>query len=383
MTLEAATPSPPGFPLLIKPAGADCNLRCDYCFYRCKADLYPSVPHPRMAPEVLERIVSSFLATDQPQHVFLWQGGEPTLMGGGFFRAATDLQVRHGRPGAVVSNGLMTNGLLLDDAFAAHLAEYRFLVGLSLDGPERLHDRRRRDASGRGSHARALLGFRALARRDVACNALILVHRASAGSAPEIYGWLVAQGLALHHYVPCVEFDPSGRPAPWTLTGAAWGRFLCDLFDAWHASGAGRVSIRLFDALVERLAFGETALCSLGEDCRRYFLVEHDGDLYPCDFFVEPRWRIGNVRDTSWDEARASSVYREFGLQKARRDPACSACPHLDLCAGDCLKHRTYGGRPPETRSWLCEGWRGFFEHARHRLEALARPLRRGQAERG
>jgi uncharacterized protein len=364
---------PSRFPLLIKPSGADCNLRCDYCFYRPKASLYTYLAQPRMSDAVLERIVSTYFATEQYQHVFLWQGGEPTLMGVEFFRKVTDLQQRLGHPGTTVSNGLQTNGVLLDDAFAAHLAEYRFLVGLSLDGPEDLHDRHRRDAAGGGSHARVLRGHRALKARGVACNAVVLVHRASAGRAPEIFRWLSDQGITLQHYVPCVEFEPSGQPAPWALTGAAWGRFLCDLFDAWYSSGVGRVSVRLFDALIDRIALGETALCTLGKDCRHYFLVEHNGDLYPCDFFAEPRWRLGNIMDMTWDEACASPLYREFGGYKSQVNPACRACPHLDLCAGDCLKHRTYGGRPPDNLSWLCGGWRRFFEHARSRLEDIAK----------
>jgi uncharacterized protein len=365
------------FSLLIKPASADCNLRCPYCFYLGKAALYPGAEPHRMSSEVLERLVFSYMATDQPQYVFGWQGGEPTLMGAEFFREVTRLQQQYGRPGSVVTNGLQTNGTLVDDALAAHLAEYRFLVGVSLDGPAEIHNHYRRDAHGQGSHAAVLDCLARLRRHGVEFNVLTLVTSANVGQAAEVYRYLLEQGVAYHQYIPCVEFDAQGRPRPWTITGEQWGEFLCALFDEW-APAAGRVSVRLFDALLASLLGQPTPLCHLGTDCRQYFVVEYNGDVYPCDFFVTPETRLGSILEDSWEALQESAVYREFGPAKAQWNRRCAGCEYLRWCAGDCLKHRYRAGRDPRELSWLCEGWRQFYGHALPRLRERAAQLRSG-----
>ena len=363
----------PPFSLLIKPASADCNLRCAHCFYSVKTALYPA-PR-RMSPEILDRLISSYMATDQPQYVFGWQGGEPTLMGVEFFHEVTCLQQRYGRRGTVVTNGLQTNGTMLDDDLAAHLAAYRFLVGVSLDGPAELHDHYRRDAGGEGSHAAALECLARLRRHRVEFNTLTLVTDANALRAAEVFRYLAEQGVAYHQYLPCVEFDAQGRPLPWTITGEQWGEFLCALFDAWWPL-ANSVSVRLFDALLAARLGHPPPLCHLGTDCRQYFVVEHNGDVYPCDFFVTPETRLGNLLEDSWEALQASPAYREFGAGKAQWSERCAGCEFLRWCAGDCLKHRYRTGPDPRACSWLCEGWRQFYRHALPRLHERAQQLR-------
>ena len=214
------------FSLLIKPASADCNLRCDYCFYLDHDRLYPASRVHRMPPAVLERMISSYLALEMDCHVFMWQGGEPTLMGLEFFRKVTSLQVKHGRPGTRVVNGLQTNALLLDDEFARHLARYNFLVGVSLDGPAAVHDRHRKTAAGGGSHARVLAAIEHLRRHQVAFNILTLVTAANVQRAAEIYAYLTQKDFNYLQFIPCVEFSGDGRPLPYTVGSRAWGRFL-------------------------------------------------------------------------------------------------------------------------------------------------------------
>ncbi len=355
------------FSLLIKPASADCNLRCAYCFYAAKTALYPG-PR-RMSPEVLDRLVSSYMATDQPQYVFGWQGGEPALMGVEFFREITRLQRRHGRRGSVVTNGFQTNGTLVDDDLAAHLAEYRFLVGVSLDGPEELHDHYRRDPQGGGSHAAVLACLVRLRRHRVEFNVLTLVTSANVGRPAELYHYLTDQGLHYQQYIPCVEFDEQGQPLPWTITPEQWGDFLCGVFDEWKSSD---ISVRLFDALLCELQGQPAPLCHMGTDCRQYFVVEHNGDVYPCDFFVTPETRLGNIMEDSWEALQASAAYREFGACKAQWNERCASCEYVRWCAGDCLKHRYRTGTDPRALSWLCEGWRQFYQHALPELRKLA-----------
>lgn len=363
------------FSLLIKPTSADCNLRCPYCFYLPRRALYPHTTVHRMSHETLERLIASYLATDQPQYVFGWQGGEPALMGVEFYREVTRLQQKHGRPGSIVANSLQTNATLLDDTFAAHLATYRFLVGVSLDGPAEMHDRYRRYPDGRGSHAQVMQALACLRRHGVEHNVLTLVTSANVERPREVFHYLLEQGLAYQQYIPCVEFDAQGRPLPWTITGPQWGHFLCQVFDEWLRVRA-RVSVRLFDALLAVLLGELPPLCHLGTDCRSYLVVEYNGDVYPCDFFVNPELLLGNIRTDSWASLRRSERYASFGKQKAAWAEECEGCEYVRFCAGDCLKHRWRHDRNPRRVSWLCAGWRQFYTHALPTLQHLVNSLR-------
>jgi len=370
------------FSLLLKPAGADCNIRCSHCFYRSRATLYPNTPQPRMAADVLERTIRSYLATDQPVHLFSWQGGEPTLMGRDFFEQVTAVQVEHGGPGTVIANGLQTNGLRIDDSFARHLARYRFLVGVSIDGPPELHDRYRRSRSGEGSAAGARAAVERLRRQGAEVNAVTLVTRANAGRAAEVYDYLKKEGFLFQQYVPCVEFDGEGGLLPFSVGGDEWGEFLCALFDEWIRGDVRKVSIRDFDSIVAAILGRSPSLCRMEKECRHYFVVEHNGDIYPCDFFVRRELRIGNVMDMSWEEALRSPVYERFGSRKSEWCEECARCEYLSLCAGDCPKHRGDPSRADGGKSVLCEGWKRFFRHALPTFRSLAKEVAEEEASR-
>jgi uncharacterized protein len=371
------------FSLLLKPAAADCNLRCGYCFYLDRAALYPATAAHRMSDAVLERVIRSYMATPQPQYAFGWQGGEPTLMGLDFFRRVTALQAKHGRPGAVVANGLQTNGTLIDDALAKHLARYRFLVGVSLDGSADVHDRYRRAPGGHGSHADVLRGIAALRRREVEFNILTLVSQANVRRAAEVYRYLCKQGFLYHQYIECVEFDGAARLMPYAVTGDEWGAFLCELYDTWIVRDTRRVSIRLFDTILSILVDGAANTCSSGRDCRQYFVVEHNGDVYPCDFYVRPELKLGNILESGWEALVAAPTYCEFGNLKSRWNEACASCQYLRLCAGDCLRNRRWErGADPRQLSHLCAGWQRFYRHALPGLERLADEIRAARAAR-
>ncbi len=328
-----------------------------------------------MPDEVLKRLVKSYMATSQPVYTFGWQGGEPLLMGVDFYKKVTDLQQRFGQKGAVVSNGLQTNATLIDDELATHLSNYHFLLGCSLDGPPEIHDRYRRTGARRPSHHRVIHGLRTLERHGVAFNILVLVTQANVGQAVEVYDYLVQSGYAFHQYIPCVEFDAEGNLLPYAITGAEWGDFLCALFDRWYAHDTRRVSIRHFDALLHQILNHPQSICSLGRNCCQYFLVEFNGDIYPCDFFVESKLKIGNIMKMSWDAALSSPQYKAFGAQKSRWNRDCRACDCLPLCSGDCLKYRLYGKGKADQISWLCTGWQQFIRHSRERLKLLAKTV--------
>jgi uncharacterized protein len=362
------------FSLLVKPASADCNLDCTYCFYLDRNGPGAS-PARSMPPHVLERLIAGFLEVEQEQHVFAWQGGEPTLMGLRFFEEVVALQRRYARPGARVANCLQTNALLIDDEFAAFLAGHDFLLGVSLDGPADVHDRYRRRRDGSGTHAAVMKAVGRLARHGVLLNAVSLVSRAGVDRGREIYRYLRDQGFIHHQYLECVEFVADGRPQPYSITAEEWGRFLCEVFDEWIVADTHRVSVRLFDALLSRLAGGPCLVCSMGSACGAYAVVESNGDVFPCDFFVRPEWKAGNILESAWGELRDAGVIGRFAERKRRWGEACSSCRHLDLCQGDCPKNRRppRPGAPPE--SWLCRGWLSFYEHALPGLRELAREI--------
>lgn len=360
------------FSLLIKPASADCNLRCDYCFYLDHVSLYPETRTHRMSDEVLEQMIRSYMSTTQPTYSFGWQGGEPTLMKLEFFEKVVKLQKRYGSSGAVVSNGLQTNATLIDDAFAAHLAEYQFLVGASIDGPPELHDVYRKDAAGNGSHERVMKGVEALNRNKVEYNALVLVSSANVEHPETVYRYLTDLGINYHQYIPCVEFDEDGNPLPYTITGDQWGQFLNGIFNVWRERDTRTVSIRDFDAILGVMVNGSYTMCVQSGNCTSYFVVEYNGDIYPCDFFVEKGTKLGNVAHTSWRQAQQSSRYNKFGRQKSEWNHVCAECEYLRYCSGDCLKQRFYGSRDPGQISWLCRGWKRFYQHTLPEFEKLA-----------
>jgi len=371
------------FSLLVKPASADCNLRCRYCFYLDRCELYPETPRHRMSDDVLEHMLSTFLATDQPEHSIGWQGGEPTLMGLEFFKKVTALEKQYGRPGCMVANGLQTNTTLIDDAWAQHLARYNFLVGVSIDGPPEVHDKYRTFVNGRGAHADVMRGLEFLKRHHAEYNVLTLVSQSNVKRPVETYHYLRDElGVAFHQYIECVEFDSDGSLQPFAITGKEWGDFLCSVYDEWVRCGdTRRVSIRLFDSIVTLMMDGYPNVCAMGRDCRSYLVVEHNGDVFPCDFYVRPDLKLGNIMENSWEELLDSPAYKKFGARKTQWNEKCAECKYLQYCAGCCPKNRPAKGQDPTRLSWLCDGWIQFFEHALPKLESIADDARRERQE--
>ncbi|MCF8104902.1 MAG: anaerobic sulfatase maturase [Desulfohalobiaceae bacterium] len=369
----------PSFSLLLKPASADCNLSCDYCFYLEKKGLYPESKTRRMSHEVLEQVIRSYLGTSQPVYSMIWQGGEPTLMGEAFFEKVVALQKQFAPRGARISNSLQTNATRISQELAAHLGRYRFLAGCSLDGPPGMHNRYRKTPRGKGTHSRVMRGVRTLRQHRVPVNALVLVSAANVKHPATVYRHLKNKGFSYLQFVPCLEFDSRGRPLPYSIGAKDWALFLNRVFDEWYASDQSRISIRLFESLLARLVFGRAGECVFAERCDRYFVVEHNGDIYPCDFFVDPGYKIGNILDLTWEEALQSPVYRNFAGLKRQWSLDCDSCAYQSLCLGDCLKYRMHPGQDPRRLSRLCPGWKLFYAHSLERLQALAREIAKGR----
>jgi uncharacterized protein len=331
-----------------------------------------------MTEEVLEAVIKNYMSTPQPQYAFAWQGGEPTLMGLNFFKKVVELQMKHGPSGASVANHLQTNGLLITNELARHLSQYHFLVGVSLDGPSALHNRFRTFSNGGGSHDQVMRGISILKNNRVKVNVLTLVSTANVNSGKQVFRYLIDQGFDYHQYIPCVEFDETGQPQPFCITAESWGDFLCEIFDEWIKFDAGRISIRYFDSLIHHIVSGDYNLCHIGRDCCEYFVVEHNGDIYPCDFFVDSSLKLGNATRDSFMALKKSPAYFSFGARKSEWSPDCAECEHLEFCSADCLKNRlNFGARTPLQKSWLCEGYKRFFSHALPRLKEMAEEFQR------
>jgi uncharacterized protein len=369
--------------ILIKPAGPDCNMACTYCFYREKEALFPGPNVHRMREPVLEETMRQVFDQPIPAVSIGWQGGEPTLMGLDFFETAVELQIRYGK-GKSVGNGLQTNGLLIDEQWAAFLRKYHFLVGLSLDGPKHIHDRYRHLAGGQKTWQKTVDTAKLLLDSEVAVNALVVVNDYSARFPQEIYEFHKSLGLNHIQFIPCVETDPQdpGQAAPFSASAEDYGKFLCAVFDLWLADfndGEPTTFIRTFDSLFYRYVDKEPPECDLLAECGTYLVVEHNGDVYACDFFVEEPWKLGNVMEGKLIHMLNSARQNEFGRMKADLPDVCKACEWLSNCRGGCTKDRL---RDPRDRglNHFCRASKMFFPHVDTRMNKLAKEWKKKNA---
>jgi uncharacterized protein len=347
--------------LLIKPASALCNLDCSYCFYLDRAsDPYGELPHRRMSLETLERLVESWLFYSYPNSTFAFQGGEPTLCGPEFFARLCELQKQHGRNGQTVSNAIQTNAILLNERWCEIFREYNFLLGVSIDGPQPIHDLYRRNKESRGTWQQVMRSIQLLQKRRVAFNALCVVSTANVERPRELYKFYKSLGIEYMQFIPLAEFDAEGRPREFTPTPEQYGRFLCELFDLWWPD-LRRIRIRFFDNLAESLAGQTPGACTLHESCDSYVVVEYNGDIYPCDFFVANQWKLGNIHHDSWIDIARRQARAEFAAQKAIRHPACATCEYRHLCHQGCPHLRRGRHRRFEDLDYYCASYRMLF----------------------
>ncbi len=361
--------------ILVKPAGPDCNMACRYCFYLDKEAFFPEAKIHRMSEEILEETIRQLLSQPLQAVSIGWQGGEPTLMGLPFFEKAVALQIRYGK-GKSVGNGLQTNGLLIDKSWAKFLREYNFLVGLSLDGPEHIHDRYRRRPGGQNTWPDVVDRAKLMLEEGVEVNALVVVNDYSVRFPEEIYEFHKTLGLNHIQFIPCVETDPddASRGADFSASGEALGKFLTTVFDLWLSDfkdGEPTMFIRFFDSLFFRYVDREPPECDLLAECGSYVVVEHNGDVYACDFFVEEPWKLGHVMEGKLVHMLNSARQNEFGRMKADLPEECRACEWLRVCRGGCTKDRL---RDPRDRrlNHFCAGLKTFFAHADPHLRRLA-----------
>jgi uncharacterized protein len=403
-----ADKGPVSFHVMAKPAGSACNLRCAYCFYLSKTNLPAGPGCGNMSDETLELLIRGYVRdVTADEVVFTWQGGEPTLRGLDFFRKVVALQKKHAKPGQTIHNDLQTNGTLIDEQWCRFLKKNDFLVGLSIDGPEHLHDAFRKARDGSPTFQKVLRAAGLLRRFGVPFNTLTSVNRMNARHPLEVYRFLRKELGATHiQFTPVVEprgfertapsggqdpvrpgaDDPRARPnhpqsivTDWSVDPGDWGEFLIKVFDEWHSRDLGRVLVNQFETLVsQHLGLGPQ-MCVYSENCGKAVAVEHDGRVYSCDHFVYPEHEIGSIHENRLRDIVLFRGQVKFGYAKSEALPGyCLNCEYLSDCRGECPKNRLV--RTPEGEpglNYLCHGLKEFYAHALPKVKEIVAALRR------
>jgi uncharacterized protein len=391
-----------GLHVLAKPIGPVCNLDCEYCFYLEKQALFAPGEQYRMSDKVLSVFITKYM-TSQPTPVgeFVWQGGEPTLLGIDFFKRVIDLQKQFSGV-KTITNSLQTNGTLLDDEWCRFLKRHNFMVGISLDGPKEIHDRYRRDRKGWGTFDQVMRGLRLLQKHKVEYNVLACVARETAAGPLEVYRFFREAGVEFIQFTPIVERLPDAEstkqglrlaaPAsleclekqtevtPWSVIPEDYGDFLIAVFEEWVRHDVGKVFVMNFEWALNTWIGNPSPVCVHAKQCGRSLVIEHNGDVYACDHCVYPQYRLGNIRTDALPAMVEKSLKSGFGITKETALPRwCRECEVLASCRGGCPKHRfarTYYDEPG--LHYLCAGYKKFFLHIRKYLAVMAQLLEKG-----
>jgi len=394
---------PRAFNVMAKPVGALCNLNCTYCYYLEKHGLYAGEKMPRMSDAVLEKFVRDYIAAqDVPEVLFVWQGGEPSLLGIDFFKKILELQKKYAE-GKKIDNAFQTNGTLINDEWADFLAENRFLVGLSIDGPKELHDARRVTRAGTPSFDLVFSGMQRLKHAGAEFNTLTVVGDHNVHHALEVYEFLRESGSGFIQFIPLVERQATSADAPmrfasppdlatgtlgdplvtsWSVRPKEYGDFLCKIYDVWVRRDVGQVFVQLFDVALCAWAGVSAPLCVFSEKCGKALAIEHNGDVFSCDHFVYPKFKLGNILTHSLASLVDAPAQKKFGEMKSSSLPrVCRKCGVRFACHGECPKHRFL--RAPDGEpglNYFCDAYKKFFTHVAPTMSRMKALLEKNRA---
>ncbi|MDP3642301.1 MAG: anaerobic sulfatase maturase [Bacteroidota bacterium] len=374
------------FQIFVKPVGASCNMACSYCYYLEKTELLSELGLNRMSDDLLEMYILQHIQASSEQTIFFsWHGGEPTLAGLEYYRRIVELQKKHLPSSRSIINGIQTNGTLLNDEWCRFLKMENFVVGISLDGPEKFHSANRFRKDGKSSFDEVLRGFQLLKARQIPCEILCVVHAENVANPLEVYRFFKSLNAEFLTFIPLVErlMPESNQVSERTVPAEAFGEFLCAIFDEWKTSDIGTVKIQIFEEALRTAFRLEHSLCIFKPVCGRVPVVEHNGDFYSCDHFVGPAHLLGNIGQTSLSDLLESQEQKAFGKAKLDLLPeCCQNCEVRDMCNGACPKDRfieTPEGEPG--LNYLCEGYKMFFNHCKPFVEEVAEAWRRSQSQ--
>ena len=373
------------FQIFAKPIGSVCNLNCRYCYYLKKAGLYPEEKSFVMPDNVLETYIHGLIEASPGSEIrFSWHGGEPTLLGVEFFKKVVSLQQKLTPPNKILTNNIQTNGIRIDDQWCEFLAEEKFTVGLSMDGPEAFHDAYRLTRDRAATHEKVMRAWDLLNRYHITTDILCVVHDQNVFHPLETYRFFKQIKARYLGFLPMVEYDPGKAcgVSDQTVPAKAFGEFLCAVFDEWKREDIGKTVVQIFEE-VARSALGQAhSLCIFRKTCGDFPVVEHNGDFYSCDHFVDRNHLIGNVMQTPLSGMLEHPDQRAFGRSKRNLLPkSCLKCNVLELCNGGCLKDRFIPAGDGKNRSYLCDGYKLFFNHCMPFVKALAAQHRRNRLE--
>jgi uncharacterized protein len=372
---------PQSLSFLIKPASYLCNIQCTYCFYARVHEVYGETK-PFMSDHTLEQLIRGALEVGAPHNSFCWQGGEPTLLGIDFFERVREYQQRFRRPFQTVENSLQTNGILLDSKWCRFLKKEDFLVGISLDGPAHIHDHYRRDRKGKGTFDRVFRSIQMMEEAHVPFNILCLLTDANIDQPETVYRFFRKQGFPFLQFITCREIDSTtGMMEKYAVRADSVGRFYCKVFDLWMKDGFPDVSIRMFEDILLYQFEKIHASCCWMDRCQGYLVVEHNGDCYPCDFFVYPQWELGNLCARPVLDIWNSAKRMQFSQRKADLPEDCKHCEYLGFCNGDCTRFRASTGSG-FGKSDYCEATRMLLAHmapSMPRIEKKVQAVRAAQ----
>ena len=375
----AMTKSAAGIGVMWKTVSEDCNLACDYCYYStCGGKPGPKIN--KIAPEVLDKFIREYMELSRGAVSFAWQGGEPLLAGLAFFESVVALQARHAPPHTIISNALQTNGTLIHDRWAAFFKQYHFLLGVSLDGPRDIHDQRRVDAHGQGSFDRVMKGISHLRKQQADFNILTVIHKGNVGRARELFDFYRREGFDFVQFIPCMQFQSQqvGQPGVYEITPEEYGDFLCEAFDCWYNRGNPIISERFFDNMLNVYAHRSSELCTRRRSCPKTLILEQNGDAFPCDFYIHPDWKIGNVGTDALLDILNHPLYERFLKLKPALPEACRSCEWLELCYGGCPRNRRWNEDSSVSQpDFFCHSYRQVYAYAHERMTALADRMRR------
>lgn len=361
-----------------KTVSEDCNLACDYCYYsRIGGNIRGKVK--RIAPEVLETFIREYMKMSNGAASFAWQGGEPLLAGLDFFEDVVRLQAKYAPPHTIITNSLQTNASLLNDEWARFLKKYNFLVGVSIDGPREIHDKRRITQSKVGSFDRVMRGVEHLRNKAVDFNILTVIHEDNVTKASELMAFYKEQGFHYVQFIPCMDFraQETSKQPRYLITAQQYGQFLCDVFDVWYNDGSPEISIRFFDNMLSVYLNREAELCVHRSICPKTLVLEQNGDAYPCDFYISDEHKLGNVGVDKLEDILGSYVYKQFLEKKPILPSKCVSCEFLQLCHGGCPRNRIWNATNDEVDpDYFCESYLQVYRYAHDRIQKVAKRVR-------
>ncbi len=385
--------------VMAKPSGSVCNIDCDYCFYLEKEKLYPDrQKNWRMNDETLAIYIQNYINAQNGDHVqFSWQGGEPTLLGIEFYKKAVQLCNQYGA-GKTITHAFQTNGILINDDWCHFFKENSFLIGVSIDGPQEFHDAYRTSTSGKGTHAKVVSAIELLKKHGVEFNTLTVVNDINVKHPLKVYHYLKSIGSSFIQFIPLVEREMSdknsndtwlvnpaeekGKVTRWSVKPEEYGTFLNQIFDNWIRKDIGKIFVQQFDVTLATWTGQLSPICVFSPRCGHAFALEANGDLFQCDHYVYPEYKLGNIHSKSIQEMNNSKEAIEFGINKSRQlNEKCQSCRYRFACHGGCPKHRFVAGPSGKIdHNYLCDGYYSFFEHSQNAMSIMTKLINNGQS---